>query len=312
MNAKKKLQQQQEKEKELLKCSFGRIFCYDKNHAERLQHGATHGPHCFNGERLSPSIKKTISVSDLFWVIGTLVFSLFTLIYSLTQCSFYAWLFYFTHWGVIVSNLYFLDRAFGNLFNRYQQSYVCLLWDPKWNKTKIKNLKETPYKMPPLGIFLWGTTMQLQLVSFVWETCIFGLYWGGGGNDVSFDFMSICAHMVLPILIWIDIWASALPFPIEHVYKIPFYAAIYPLFGMIHYFNNWGHFTNNGVSCEAKYYNSLVLNENWVYSQFNFANDITYVYIFLMVCIVVVILGFIVYQLKKCTEEDDDDEDDII
>lgn len=273
-----------------------RLVCYNRVYEEYLQHGSTHGPHCFS--KLDTSTKQWISISELGWVLGTLSFAVFALTYSFVDCPFYAKLFYFTNWGLIASNIYFLIRAVSNLYNRYKQGYYFLLYN--------KKTKQDEYRMSQLGIFLWGITMQFQLIVWVWETTIFAIYWFFGGNEVTLDLISISAHLVMPILIWIDIWASAIPFPIEHVYRIPAYAAIYPTFGTIHYIEGWGHLSS---SCPDSYYTSITLGQNYVYSQLNYAFSSTYLYIIAIICLCVA-LGFATYWLKKCTEEDNDDEEE--
>jgi hypothetical protein len=103
---------------------------------------------------------------------------------------------------------------------------------------------------------------------------------------------------------WFDIWFSAIPFPIEHVYKIPFYAGLYPFFGSIHYYEGWGHLGNTPSPCEPSYAYSVAQGQNWVYSALNYADDLTYLKIMGMVCVLCPLFGFITYYLKKCTEDD--------
>lgn len=272
------------------------FVCFDDRDEFFIEHGPTHGPHCFQKD-LPLTFKQTISVSELAWVVGVLIFGVVALAISMIDCAFWAKLVYFTNWGLIASDLYFFIRLLGVLENRYQQKYVCCLYS--------KDAKETPYKMNSCAVFLWGLTMQLQLVVWVWETFIFVLYWGFGGDERTLDFISVSAHLVIPIIIWVDIWASAIPFPVEHLYKIPFYASLYPLFGVIHYVNDMGHLGSTPEPCAPSYYYSLTVGQNWVYENFNFANPSTYGYVDGMVCVLCPALGFITYILKKCWEDDE-------
>jgi hypothetical protein len=279
------------------KACLTRMFCYDDDDTQRILHAVTHGRY---SDTWPTSFKKFSSFFSLFWCIGTFSFVMFALIYALVLCAFWAILVYFTYWGLIASNIYFLIRLISNIYNRYTQNYHYLLWDPEWDSSK----KQSTQSIPSAGIVLWGLTMQSQLVAFVWETFIVALYWIGclQTNECSLELTSINAHIVTPILVMLDILISEIPFPPEHIYKIPFYANLYVTFGAIHYYNNWGHFING--QCENGYYQSITLRQFYVYEQFNYANTSTFLYIFGLVCFACVILGFIVYVFKQVVEED--------
>lgn len=269
------------------------IACYDDHYAKYIEHGTTHGPHCFNTD-MQQWLKNLISVIELCWAIGTLAFSTTLLTISFVDCAFWAKLVYFTWWGNIASTIYYLLRLIANVYNRYIQKYKWLLIPP--------SIHVKPYQMSPIGILLWGFTMQFQLITWTWESFILPLYFFGGGSQVSFDFLSVGAHLVLPILIWLDIWVSAIPFPIEHVYKIPFYAELYAVFGVIHYYNDWGHLGTVPAPCEPSYAYSIAQLQFWVYEKVNYANSLTTLFVCLGIVIVGPAYGFITYYLKKCFE----------
>lgn len=241
---------------------------------------------------------KWIALSFFLWIASCFIFSITTLIISFVDCTFFAKLFYLTNWNLLlVTNFYVAYFAF-IISERTQLDYDPISFNHKFDDIETQENNELSNFNSYLLVYLLGS----HFIAFFYALCVLVLYpmiyFFGGKFDTGF--LSISAHLVLPITMIITMWFGDLPWHAENVYKVAFFANLYLMFTGIHHKAKLGHLGDYPSTCEPSYWYSIAQQQYYVYKEVQYSNDLT---LFLAGLIILVVLPALVWFIHFCLME---------
>jgi hypothetical protein len=202
-------------------------------------------------------------------IFSCLVFQIVLTAISFNSCPHFAKLFYLTNWGVLLNLNFFLAL----------------------------NIQEVVYNVWSHNENLYAYVLGSHFVAFVFTLCIMVLYpmtvFFGGEFDTNFT--SIGAHVVSPLLMIIVTLYSDMPWKLEYMYRISFFANLYLLFTAIHHKYKLSHLGHIYSDCPAAYAYYLNQQEYFVYKEVQYSNDLTLFFATFLILIGLPLLTFIIY-----------------
>jgi hypothetical protein len=266
----------------------------DRKEQAAVQLGYNRRRSCF---RIKSKNAKWIVLLFTLWIFGCFAFLTTAVTYSFVDCPFFAKLFYLTNWGLLLVYNFFTVLCIFDVSVHSQEYHCC-------NKKEEEyfSLTPTPNKeLSPFNRVLYTYLLGCHFVAFMYTLCIFVLYpmiyFFGGTFDLSF--ISISAHLVSPLLMFITMWVADLPWPTERTYQISFFASLYLLFTGIHHKAQLSHLGSYPSNCVPSYYYYLSQGEYFVYSQVQFSNEVTLLVSILVILIVLPALSFLIHFILE-------------
>lgn len=157
---------------------------------------------------------------------------LFSITYSLVDCSHYSVVFYFTNWQVLAVFSY-------SFFSLLSVSLIRFYWfrrDEDRYEGFTKEILAFNSKY-----FVVVITWHLHGIAFCYTVWVFLLYWIGGADDITLTTVSIFSHLVPTVLMLVDFFVSGIAWPLTMVRVTWIYALAYFSFSYIHFRLKLGH-----------------------------------------------------------------------